>query len=144
MAPGYCTKTPLLVLLCLALTTTVCSKCQISGKWKNDHGSTMSIGSVDSKGGFEGSYLTAVSSTNNDITESPLAGVQQLDDEPTVGFIVKWISINSVTVFTGQCFVDENGNEVLETIWLLRSPAGVRTDNWKATRVGRDVFTREL
>ncbi|KAJ1212544.1 hypothetical protein NDU88_000199 [Pleurodeles waltl] len=144
MAPGYCTKTPLLLLLGLALTTTVCSKCHLSGRWKNDLGSTMSIGSVDSKGGFEGSYLTAVSSTNNTITESPLAGAQQLDDEPTVGFTVKWTFSKSMTVFTGQCFEDDNGNDVLETMWLLRSHAGERTDNWKATSVGRNIFTREL
>ncbi|XP_069075438.1 avidin-like [Pleurodeles waltl] len=144
MAPGYCTKTPLLVLLGLALTTTVCSKCDLSGKWKNGLGSTMSIGSVDSKGGFEGSYLSALSSTDNTIKESPLAGAQQLDDEPTVGFTVKWNFSYSVTSFVGQCFVDDNGNEVLETIWLLRSHVGERTDNWKATSVGTNSFTRQL
>ncbi|KAJ1212539.1 hypothetical protein NDU88_000194 [Pleurodeles waltl] len=44
---------------------------------------------------------------------------------------------DSLTSFVGQCFVDDNGNEVLETIWLLRSPAGKRSDNWKATRISK-------
>ncbi|XP_069075437.1 avidin-like [Pleurodeles waltl] len=144
MAPRYGTRTPFQLLLGLVLTTTVCSKCHLSGMWKNDLGSTMSIGSVNSRGGFKGSYLTAVSSTNNTITESLLAGAQELDDEPIVGFIVKWNFSKSVTVFTGQCFKDDNGSDVLETMWLLRSYTEKRKDNWKATRVGTNVFTRVL
>ncbi|XP_078533302.1 avidin-like [Lissotriton helveticus] len=104
----------------------------------------MSIGSVDSKGAFGGSYLTTVSTTNNTIVESPLVGAQQLDDEPTVGFTVKWAFSESMTVFTGQCFVDENGKEVLETMWLLRKHADERKDNWKVTMVGMNVFTRDV
>ncbi|OXB79130.1 UNVERIFIED_CONTAM: hypothetical protein H355_006589 [Colinus virginianus] len=48
----------------------------------------------------------------------------------------------STTVFTGQCFVEENGKEVLKTMWLLRSRVGDIGDDWKATRVGNNVFTR--
>ncbi|KAK4816140.1 hypothetical protein QYF61_011533 [Mycteria americana] len=44
------------------------------------------------------------------------------------------IPADSVTVFTGQCFVDEKGREVLKTMWLLRSSVGNIMDDWKATR----------
>lgn len=44
------------------------------------------------------------------------------------------IPADSVTVFTGQCFVDEKGNEILKTMWLLRSHVDNIKDDWKATR----------
>ncbi|PKK17527.1 avidin [Columba livia] len=50
--------------------------------------------------------------------------------------------INSITVFTGQCFVDDGGKETLKTMWLLRSAADNIKDDWKATMVGTNTFTR--
>lgn len=44
------------------------------------------------------------------------------------------ITADSVTVFTGQCFVDDEGNEILKTMWLLRSQVDNIKDDWKATR----------
>lgn len=41
---------------------------------------------------------------------------------------------DSTTVFTGQCFVDEHGKEILKTMWLLRSHVNSIDDDWKATR----------
>ncbi|PKU38550.1 avidin-like [Limosa lapponica baueri] len=52
------------------------------------------------------------------------------------------VPADSITVFTGQCFVDEDGREVLKTMWLLRSRVDNVKDDWKATRVGINVFTR--
>lgn len=49
---------------------------------------------------------------------------------------------DSTTVFTGQCFMDEDKQESLQTMWLLREKAEFATDNWKATTVGTNVFTR--
>lgn len=39
----------------------------------------------------------------------------------------------STTVFAGQCFVDADGQETLETTWLLRQEAAAHADDWKAT-----------
>ncbi|KAJ7425462.1 avidin-like protein [Pitangus sulphuratus] len=50
---------------------------------------------------------------------------------------------DSITVFTGQCFLDKDGEEVLKTMWLLRSRVDDIKDDWKATRVGTNVFTRK-
>ncbi|NXO05571.1 AVID protein, partial [Rhinopomastus cyanomelas] len=52
------------------------SQCELTGKWINDLGSTMTIGAVNGKGDFAGSYLTAVTATNNKIQVSPLQGSQ--------------------------------------------------------------------
>ncbi|KFO89742.1 Avidin, partial [Buceros rhinoceros silvestris] len=82
---------------------------------------------------------TAVTATNNKILESPLQGSQHSTNQkshPTFGFTVNWSFSDSVTVFTGQCFcfVDEDGEEILKTMWLLRSQVDSMKDDWKATR----------
>jgi len=43
------------------------------------------------------------------------------------------VPADSITVFTGQCFVDKEGKEVLKTMWLLRSHVDSIQDDWKAT-----------
>ncbi|KFQ83269.1 Avidin, partial [Phaethon lepturus] len=112
--------------------------------WINDLGSNMTIGAVNSKGEFTGSYHTAVTATTNKIQMSPLQGSQHPTNQksqPTFGFTVNWKFSDSITVFTGQCFVDEEGKEILRTMWLLRSHVDNINNDWKATRVGTNVFT---
>ncbi|NXG54065.1 AVID protein, partial [Psilopogon haemacephalus] len=111
-------------------------QCVLTGEWINDLGSTMTIGAVNGDGDFSGTYHTAVTSTSNKIQPSPLHGSQHLTNQkrqPTFGFTVNWTFSDSVTVFTGQCFVDENGKEILKTMWLLRSFVDKIQDDWKAT-----------
>ncbi|XP_065595792.1 avidin-like [Cyrtonyx montezumae] len=134
-----------LLLLSLALLAPGLSakKCSLTGNWTNDLGSNMTIGAVNDKGEFGGTYLTAVADTTSNITRSPLLGIQNNTvQQPTFGFTVQWTFIESTTVFTGQCFMDKKGKEVLKTMWLLRSNVGDTGDDWKATRVGNNVFTR--
>ncbi|XP_068031709.1 avidin-like [Anomalospiza imberbis] len=106
----------------------------------------MTITSVNGNGVFIGSYHTAVTATSNEIKLSPLQGSLQKSPnqkgQPTFGFTVNWSFSDSITVFTGQCFVDEYGKEVLKTMWLLRSHVESIKNDWKATRVGINVFTR--
>ncbi|XP_069482629.1 avidin-like [Ambystoma mexicanum] len=142
MAQTFLPRVTLLLLAGFALTTSDERKCNLSGTWLNDLGSTMTIGNVDSNGVFRGSYLTAVASTNTTIIESPLIGCQQKGSEPTFGMLIKWNFTESITSFTGQCFVDEDGKERLETMWLLRRHAPKKEDNWAATRVGTNYFIR--
>ncbi|POI18628.1 hypothetical protein CIB84_017629, partial [Bambusicola thoracicus] len=121
------------------------SQCSLTGKWTNDLGSNMTIGAVNSRGEFAGTYRTAVTSTSNEIKDSPLYGTQNninKKTQPTFGFTVNWKFSESTTVFTGQCFIDRSGKEVLKTMWLLRSSADDIDDDWKATRVGNNIFTR--
>ncbi|NXK88679.1 AVID protein, partial [Formicarius rufipectus] len=131
--------TPFLLVLSLVLGAHGLSvkKCSLTGQWINDLGSTMKIMSVNANGDFTGSYLTAVTATTNQIQESPLQGSLQRKNQkgqPTFGFTVNWTFADSVTVFTGQCFVDKNGKEVLKTMWLLRSHMDSIENDWKATR----------
>ncbi|KAM3655791.1 avidin-like [Ammospiza maritima maritima] len=140
--------TPLLLVLFLALGAQglAVKKCSLTGRWVNDLGSKMNISPVNKNGGFTGSYHTAVTATSNEIKESPLQGSMQRSPnqkgQPTFGFTVNWSFSDSITVFTGQCFVDDNGEEVLKTMWLLRSHEENIKNDWKATRVGFNVFTR--
>ncbi|XP_009883945.1 PREDICTED: avidin-like [Charadrius vociferus] len=128
-----------LVVLSLALVAPGFSarKCVLTGQWVNDLGSNMTIGALNGKGEFTGSSHTAVTATTNEIQLSPLQGSQHRinqKSQPTFGFTVNWRFSDSITVFTGQCFVDEDGKEVLKTMWLLRSRVDNIKDDWKATR----------
>ncbi|XP_053910432.1 avidin-like [Cuculus canorus] len=139
--------TTFLLVLSLALVASGLSagKCVLTGQWTNDLGSNMTIGALNEKGEFSGSYHTAVTATTNKIQISPLQGSQHSTNQksqPTFGFTVNWRFSDSVTVFTGQCFVDEDGREILKTMWLLRSRVNSIKDDWKATMVGINVFTR--
>ncbi|XP_023799932.1 avidin-like isoform X2 [Cyanistes caeruleus] len=139
--------TPFLLVLFLALGAHGLSvkKCSLTGRWVNDLGSNMTIMTMKSNGDFAGIYYTAVSATTKKIERSPLLGSQHqpyLLKQPTFGFTVHWTFSDSITVFTGQCFVDEDGKEVLKTMWLLRSHADKPIDDWKATLVGYNEFKR--
>ncbi|NXB63429.1 AVID protein, partial [Struthidea cinerea] len=135
--------TPFLLVLFLALgahglsTENVPSGCSLTGRWVNDLGSNMTITTVNANGVFAGSYHTAVTATTKKVEESPLQGSQHLPNllsQPTFGFTIHWSYSDSITVFTGQCFVDDDGKEVLKTMWLLRSRVENIKNDWKATR----------
>ncbi|XP_051660386.1 avidin-like [Manacus candei] len=119
--------------------------CDLTGWWENDLGSKMHVLEVDSEGNFSGEYHTAVSSTDKPIQPSPLVGSQHLDKDGqcTFGFTVNWKKFSdSTAVFVGQCFSGDNGNEVLQTTWLLREKVDSLPSDWKATRTGHNTFIR--
>uniref|UniRef100_A0A8C3BEW7 Avidin n=1 Tax=Cairina moschata TaxID=8855 RepID=A0A8C3BEW7_CAIMO len=135
--------TSLLLLLGLALLAPGLSlHCNLTGNWTNDLGSNMTIVNVSNNGEFKGTYHTAVTTSKNEIKESPLVGTRHNNSQPTFGFTVNWSFRDTTTVFTGQCFVDKEGNETLKTMWLLRSNVSSIDDNWNATMVGTNTFTR--
>ncbi|KAL2294155.1 hypothetical protein Nmel_007878 [Mimus melanotis] len=51
-------------------------------------------------------------------------------------------ALDSTAVFVGQCFNGDDGKEILHTSWLLREKVDSEPDDWKATRTGRNTFTR--
>uniref|UniRef100_A0A8C3PIK0 Avidin n=1 Tax=Calidris pygmaea TaxID=425635 RepID=A0A8C3PIK0_9CHAR len=129
--------TPFLLLLSLALVAPGLSarKCVLTGDWKNDLGSNMTIGAINGKGEFASSYHTDMSSTTNKIQPSPLLGLQGHGSALTMLPSTSCpVPADSITIFTGQCFMDEDGKEVLKTMWLLRSSVDNMKDDWKATR----------
>ncbi|KFZ68695.1 Avidin, partial [Podiceps cristatus] len=132
-------------LCCGTSTESPPLQCVLTGRWTNDLGSNMTIGALNGKGEFTGSYHTAVTATTNEIQLSPLQGSQHNTNkksQPTFGFTVNWSFSDSITVFTGQCFTDKDGKEVLKTMWLLRSRVDNIRSDWKATRIGTNIFTR--
>uniref|UniRef100_A0A8C3IBQ7 AVID protein n=2 Tax=Chrysemys picta bellii TaxID=8478 RepID=A0A8C3IBQ7_CHRPI len=80
------------LLLALPLVTLGASsnqKCVLSGLWRNELGSNMTISAVNAEGGFTGSYHTAVTVTDKRILMSPLKGSQNRKSQrkqPTFGF----------------------------------------------------------
>ncbi|KFV02937.1 Avidin, partial [Tauraco erythrolophus] len=87
--------TPFLLVLSLALVAPGLSerKCVLTGRWVNDLGSNMTIGALNEKDEFAGTYHTAVTATTNKIQLSPLQGSQHRrnqKDQPTFGFTVNW------------------------------------------------------
>ncbi|XP_009333092.1 PREDICTED: avidin-like [Pygoscelis adeliae] len=136
----------LLALALLSLRAAAARKCDLQGLWRNELGSNMTLSALDAAGTFSGSYHTAVAATNKQILVSPLQGAQQhpgAKGQPTFGFTVQWQFADATTAFAGQCFVDVAGKETLTTMWLLREAVGSLEEDWKATRVGRNVFTRK-
>ncbi|KAL9822082.1 LOW QUALITY PROTEIN: avidin-like [Geothlypis trichas] len=121
--------------------------CQLSGLWRNDQDSLMEISVLRDNGDFHGQYLTRVTLSGGCAQVSPLRGAQQQpggEGWPTFAFTVRWDKFsNATTAFVGQCFVDAGGKEMLSTMWLLREAVGSLEEDWKATRVGRNVFTRK-
>ncbi|XP_040277434.1 avidin-like isoform X2 [Bufo bufo] len=132
--------TSVLAVLLSCVTICAAAKCSLTGQWKNDLGSNMTISAISDEGEFSGAYLTSVSATNKTILTSPVIGYQQLNGSPTFGFIVKWSFTSSISVFAGQCFINKTGQPTLQTTWLLRSESGDIKDNWSQTRVGCDIF----
>ncbi|NXW81513.1 AVR4 protein, partial [Alopecoenas beccarii] len=124
-------------LCCDTNTGSSLIQCVLTGDWTNDLGSNMTIKHVDEQGKFDGSYLTAVKNCPGTIHISPLVGYQHRvethNKNIVFGFTVNWSFSDSITVFTGQCFVDNTGKEFLKTMWLLRSHVDNDTENWKAT-----------
>ncbi|KAM7077945.1 LOW QUALITY PROTEIN: avidin-like [Ciconia maguari] len=136
--------------LVLTLALAVCvapaeRKCQLSGMWRNEQDLLMEISAVREDRDFQGKYLTQVTLASGCACASPPKGAQQQPSEggwPTFAFTVLWDKFsNATTTFAGQCFMDAGRKEMLTTTWLLHEAVGSLEEDWKATRVGRNVFT---
>ncbi|NXS39245.1 AVID protein, partial [Balaeniceps rex] len=118
--------TPFLLVLSLVLVAPGLSarkspllQCVLTGRWINNLGSNMTIAAMNRKGDFTRSYHMAVTASTNEIQVSLLQGSQHCTNQksqPTFVFTINWSFSDSVTIFTGQCFVDEEGKEVLKTM----------------------------
>ncbi|XP_056180331.1 avidin-like [Falco biarmicus] len=144
---GSSALTLVLALALVACVTPAERKCHLSGLWRNEQDSLMEISVLRDNGDFQGRYLTRVTLAGGCACASPLKGAQQQPSEggwPTFAFTVRWDKFsNATTAFAGQCFVDTGGKETLTTMWLLREAVGSLEEDWKATRVGRNIFTRK-
>uniref|UniRef100_A0A8D0GUJ7 Avidin n=1 Tax=Sphenodon punctatus TaxID=8508 RepID=A0A8D0GUJ7_SPHPU len=138
MAVPYCLE----VLLCLLVATSpaVAGSCNITGIWLNSLGSVLQLTTTEGNM-IRGAFTTTVEESTGAAGSSMLGnvfGVRSASAEPTVAFSVLWAG-GSVCTWAGQCFWKQN-QQVLKTIWLLRSSVGSEAENWAATRIGEDSF----
>lgn len=117
----------------------------ISGTWYNELGSVMTI-STASDGSLSGTYCSAVGEAQ---FTYPLVGrfdVAPSSGGQSLGWTVAWWNqygnSHSTTSWTGQYQIDPNTNEEeIYTLWLLVAEKSPSQD-WSATNVGQDTFTR--
>ncbi|HEU0015154.1 MAG TPA: avidin/streptavidin family protein [Longimicrobium sp.] len=109
----------------------------VDGIWYNELGSVMTLTSDGTS--LSGTYVTPVGEANGTYT---LTGSVNTDTDPALGWVVLWNNnsgdSNSVTTWCGQYYSEQ---EVIIAMWLLRSEMS-EGQNWAATQVGEDIFTR--
>ncbi|XP_075702039.1 avidin-like [Rhinoderma darwinii] len=112
--------------------------CNVTGVWVNAVGSVLKLSAKGSQlKGSLCSYVEVYPGAAGEQKTGKLMGLIGQGDQPTFTMSINWKG-GSVTAWVGQCF-QTSDCPVLKTTWLLRSKATLE-DNWKATRIGEDVF----
>ncbi|XP_055940724.1 avidin-related protein 4/5-like [Argiope bruennichi] len=114
----------------------------LTGTWRNQLGSNMTVTRIGNSHKFTGRYNTSVESTAGASTiSSDISGqVQPVAGGSLVAFNVLWNHGASLTAWVGQCLVCD-GQEKLYTTWVLRS-VQIPRKRWMSTRINQDTFWR--
>lgn len=109
-----------------------------SGKWKNQHGSSLNIH-------VEGDVVTGQfdSGVGDDGEEEVSIAGQRLGD--LITFHAAYHQYRTLVAWIGQLSKEDDGREVLVTKWLHESDVKDEEEQdrlWAATRVGQDLFHR--
>jgi Avidin family len=116
----------------------------IAGIWYNELGSMVEF--FVNGSAVSGSYWTAVGQATGEYVLSGQINTQPSGGGQAVGWSVAWTnssgSAHSVTSWSGQLQVGQMGQSEIVTFWLLSSEEASQND-WAATNVGQDIFTRE-
>lgn len=120
----------------------------LSGTWYNELNSelNLSVEETSNNGSvITGTYQSQVGAAGGIYTLSGITDEGTGDPTPNIGFTVSWVNpangnSNSVTAWSGQLQVID-GEEVITAFWLLTQETNP-ANNWSATRIGQDVFTR--
>jgi len=114
-----------------------------SGIWYNELGSQMQLNV--SGNNVWGWYYSAVGKA---VETYPLSGqinTQPFPSSTALGWAVAWTNsysnAHSVTAWSGQYQTIDSEEEII-AFWLLTDEMSDPNDDWEATQVGRDVFTR--
>ncbi|GBM35956.1 hypothetical protein AVEN_31406-1 [Araneus ventricosus] len=136
------------LVFCLGLTIaygsstgrTPCT--DLTGTWRNELGSNMTVQRVGDSYKITGRYNTSVeSSAGASRISSDISGlVQPVAGGSLVAFNVLWNHGASITSWVGQCLVCD-GQEKLYTTWVLRS-LQIPRKRWMSTRINQDTFWR--
>lgn len=116
----------------------------LEGTWHTELGSTLVIDRVRD-GGLSGTYATALSPTGSARGRFEVVGRTDADSGgEAVAFSVCWrndvTDRHSATAWVGQA-QRIDGRERISAMWLLTVETSPEQD-WYATHVGHDVFTR--
>ncbi|TSV15258.1 Avidin [Bagarius yarrelli] len=114
--------------------------CNVTGEWRNELGSRLLLTSVGPE--VRGVYRTAVESVRGAAgpnREAKVIGVISDGPQPTIAFSVLWAK-GSCASWVGQCFTLPGGDQVLNTLWMLRSAVSSSMNDWDGTRLGDDRF----
>jgi hypothetical protein len=119
---------------------------QLTGTWKNQLGSTLTISNIDaSSGQISGSYRSPSGAGSN--TEYPLLGwvntiqpgTSHTNHVVVVSFSVRWGQIGTVTAWNGSYTINDNPPVIIGQ-WLLSRP---NSDyGWDHVLTGQDQFHR--
>lgn len=117
----------------------------IAGVWYNELGSMVEF--VQNANSLTGTYQTAVGDASGKYDLSGRIDSAPSDGGQAVGWVVAWTnsahgSSHSVTSWSGQLQTSSDGqDEEIVAFWLLTSEQ-IPQNDWSATNVGQDVFTR--
>merc|ERR1711962_532942 len=99
-----------LILLASFVASAAEESCSLLGTWLNQLGSRMAI-DVSSNGVLSGTYTSKVSSTGES-AEGTLSGHASAHSFPVFGITVVWpMNYGSVTTWTGQCRLSDQGRK---------------------------------
>ncbi|GFT22375.1 uncharacterized protein NPIL_79181 [Nephila pilipes] len=117
----------------------------LSGTWRNELGSNLTITHVPNSSFITGWYSTAVESSPNAASiSSNITGIvhnfTKAENRSLVAFNVIWRNGSSLTSWVGEC-ISCNGEEKIYTTWVLRTLKN-RKDKWMSTLINEDTFWR--
>ncbi|XP_048411166.1 avidin [Stegostoma tigrinum] len=115
--------------------------CNVTGFWQNELGSVLNLNEIENYE-LRGQFLTAVEAAKGAAGSEGRArvvGIKNNGKEPTFSLSTAWAG-GSITSWVGQCLMLDDGQQILKTTWLLRSPASSLLEDWKSTRIGQDTF----
>jgi hypothetical protein len=115
----------------------------ISGYWYNELNSQMEL--TQSGGDVWGTYYTAVGTASGLYTLTGQVDANPYSYSQALGWAVAWnsayVNAHSATAWSGQ-YQTIGGKEEIVAFWLLTSEQ-IEENDWEATLVGKDVFTRD-
>jgi len=110
-----------------------------NGAWENDMGSLATLAVKDDE--VRGTYQTNVG-TPDKSQSFPLIGFAQGDQ---ITFTVNFKTYGSLTAWTGQLILDNEGVPTIRTLWHLTNDiedTKEKDDIWGSIRTGASNFTR--
>ena len=113
----------------------------IAGTWYNELKSKMII--KQSGANLTGTYQSGVGTDGRIYDLVGKVNTSPSECSQAISWVVVYNNYNSTAAWSGQYQRNEKtGEEKIYTFWLLTSETEPQ-DNWKATQIGQDIFTRD-